>query len=126
MEETDGVLPLSVEYRAFQQMYSILQSGIQAGLLDVVCEVFSAGLIPPHTKNTVESTSIPEASRAGTLLSSLLQRTKTRSKTFSEFADVLDKIPSFQYLATDMRTRLAEVEKEDEKRLEEQRKEVSQ
>ncbi len=123
-EDHDGALPPNVAYRAFQQMYSVLLDGIQAGLSDVVSEVFSKGLISPHTKSVAENASLGDPSRAGTLLSALLKRTKTCSGTFTMFGDVLYSITCFQYLANDMKSKLATLEKEEEERKREYQKEV--
>ncbi len=124
MDEHDGVLPLNVEYRAFQQMYSTLHTGIQAGLSDVVNEVFAKGLISPHTKSVADNVGIGEPSRASTLLNSMLQRTKTCPKTFIFFAEALDSITSFQYLSTDMRDNFTALEEQDAEREREFQKEV--
>ncbi|XP_064401929.1 uncharacterized protein LOC135347799 isoform X6 [Halichondria panicea] len=116
MDEHEGVLRLNVEYRVFQQMYSTLHTGIQAGLSDVVNEVFAKGLISPHTKSVADNVGIGEPSRASILLNSMLQRTKTCPKTFIFFAEALDSITSFQYLSMDMRSNFTALEEQDAER----------
>ncbi len=125
MKEHDGVLPLSVEYRVFQQMFSTLHNGIQAGLSDVVSEVFAKEILPPYTKSVADNASIGEPSRASTLLNSMLQRTKTCPATFTLFAEALESIPSFQYLATDMRNKCTALQEQEAEREREFQKEVT-
>ncbi len=123
-EEHGGALSLNVEYRTFQQMYSTLQDAIQAGLSDVVSGVFSKGLIPPHIKSVADNTNLADPARASALLNALLQRTKTYSKTFIVFEDVLNSIPSFDYLAIDMKNKRTQLKKEDEEKEREFQKQV--
>ena len=125
MDEHEGVLRLNVEYRVFQQMYSTLHTGIQAGLSDVVNEVFAKGLISPHTKSVADNVGIGEPSRASILLNSMLQRTKTCPKTFIFFAEALDSITSFQYLSMDMRSNFTALEEQDAEREREFQKKVN-
>ena len=125
MDEHDGALPVTVEYRTFRQMYSKLHTAVEAGLSDVINEVFSKGLITPHTKSVAENLSVGAPSRVSTVLNALLQRIRTNPETFDQFADILESIDCFIYLAKKMREQKVQEAEKERKRMEELQKEVS-
>ena len=96
----------SREYRAFQKLFSHLKNGIRGGIYEITDVLFSRNLIPEAVKSQVTTVSVPEDVKTSTLLDSIHQRIKGDKKSYYEFAEVLEEIHVFSYLAKEMRNEI--------------------